>query len=334
MCAALIAGGASSLTAASASAAGPTLLGAGSTLVFPIEQEWGSAWAQTTGFPTPSYQSVGSGKGLSEIAAGLVDFGASDAPLSSSTTPCGGCVQIPWALSATSVGFNIPGVHRLHLTGSVLAGIYLGQITNWHDPRITSLNRGTHLPNLTITPIHRLDGSGDSYAFTDYLSSVSGTWHSTVGRATKPSFPRGPGATGNAGMVTLQQSTAGSIAYIAVSYLAGKHLPAVALKNQAGNYEVPNFKNIGNAASQVHGLPTGNEVHIVNPPRRFKIAYPISTFTYAILQRTDPFGRGVFLKSFVQYALGPGQSFAPALDFVPLPSRIKNADVATLNSTN
>jgi phosphate transport system substrate-binding protein len=132
----------------------------------------------------------------------------------------------------------------------------------------------------------------------------------------------------------LQQSTPGSIAYIAVSYLAGKQLPAVAIKNQAGNYVVPNFKNIANAASQVHGVPSGNEVHIVNPSRRYKIAYPISTFTYAILRGTDPFGRGVFVKSFVQYALGAGQSFAPGLDFVPLPSRIKNADLATLNSTH
>jgi phosphate transport system substrate-binding protein len=319
----------SGLTASVASAAA-TLQGAGSTLVAPIEAEWAAAWANQTGNPAPTYQPVGSGTGLKDIGSGLVDFGASDAPISASTTPCPGCFQIPWALSATGLTYNIPGVHRLHLTGSVIAAIYLGQITKWNDNRITALNKGTHLPNLAITPVHRADGSGDSYAFTDYESAVSGAFKSRIGRATKPTFPVGPGATGNSGMVTVTEGTRGAIAYVAVSYLIAHQLPAVAIKNQAGNYEVPNLKNISNAASIVRSVPSSNELHIVNAPRRARIAYPISTFTYAILRSPDPLSNGALLKSFVGYALTSGQQFGPSLDFVPLPKNVKRAAQATL----
>ncbi|HEX4106674.1 MAG TPA: phosphate ABC transporter substrate-binding protein PstS, partial [Solirubrobacteraceae bacterium] len=320
----LLAGAVSGL-ASVASASAATLAGAGSTLVAPIEAEWAAAWSQSTTNATPTYQAVGSGTGLKDIGQGLVDFGGSDAPLSASTTPCAGCFQIPWALSGTGVSWNVPGVKSLHLTGPVLAEIYLGQITNWDNKAITSLNKHEHFPNLAITPVHREDGSGDSYAFTDYLAAVSSTFSSKVGRAVLPTFPSGPGGEGNSGMVTVLQSTPGAIAYIAVSYLIAHHLPAAAIRNNAGNYEVPNLRNIANAASVGHEAANG-EIHIVDPPKRAKIAYPISTFTYCILRPTDALGNGALLKSFVQYALGPGQAFGPALDFVPLPKSIKAAD--------
>ena len=296
----------------------------------PIEAEWATAWANRTNNPTPTYQAVGSGTGLKDIGSGLVDFGASDAPISASTTACPGCFQIPWALSATGVSFNLPGIHSLHLNGGDLARIYLGQITKWNDPRIASLNRGVHLPNLAITPIHRADGSGDSYAFTDYLSAVSKTFAGQIGRATKPSFPVGPGATGNSGMVTAEEGTRGSIAYIAVSFLIAHQLPAAAIQNAAGHFEVPNLKNISNAAAAVKHVPGNRELHIVNPPRSARIAYPISTFTYVILRPSDPLGNGGLLKEFVGYAISAGQAFGPRLDFVPLPRNIKNVDVAAL----
>lgn len=317
--------------AASVASAASNLQGAGSTLVAPIVAEWGVAWANQTGSSAPIYSAVGSGAGLKAIGGNQVDFGGSDAPLSASTTACGGCYEIPWALSATGVTFNIPGVHRLHLTGPVLAAIYLGQITHWNDRRITSLNKGTHLPSTQITPIHRSDGSGDSYAFTDYLSSVSGQFRGRVGRAVLPTFPSGPGARGNSGMVSLTSQTNGGIAYVAVSYLISNRKPAVAIKNAAGNYEYPNLSNIANAASVVGHPGVSPEIHIVNPSRRARSAYPISTFTYAIVKQSDPLGNGGALKSFIQFAIGPGQAFGPALDFVPLPARIKAADQATLN---
>jgi phosphate transport system substrate-binding protein len=326
-CAAAIACAVSGAAAAAASAT--TLNGAGSTLVAPIEAEWAATWDQLTGNMV-NYQAVGSGQGLLEAGANQVDFGGSDAPLSASASPCNGCLQLPWALSATGVSFNLGNITKLHLTGPVLAAIYLGQIKNWDDPRITSLNRGTHLPNETITPIHRSDGSGDSYAFTDYLARVSPAFKTTVGTATKPTFPVGPGAPKNAGMVTAEEQTPGSIAYIAVSYLIAHRLPAAAIKNAAGNYETPNLSKISAAAAVVHSVPGNNEIHIVNPPRSAKSAYVISTFTYVIIPASRP--NDATLKAFIEYAISrQGQSFGPPLDFAPLPGNIERADIATLS---
>lgn len=325
-CAALLAGAVSGLSAAVASAT--TLNGAGSTLVAPIEAEWAAAWGNATGNQV-TYQAVGSGQGLAEAATNQVDFGGSDAPLSASSTACNGCLQIPWALSATGVSFNLGSIHRLHLTGPVIAAIYLGQIKNWRDSRITSLNKGVNLPNEAITPIHRSDGSGDSYAFTDYLSRVSSAFRRQVGTATKPTGWVGPGAPKNAGMVTAEESTPGSIAYIAVSFLIAHGLPAAAIKNSAGNYEVPNLKNITAAAAVVHSIPGNNEIHIVNAPRSAKAAYVISTFTYAIIPARRP--NAAALKSFIAFAFSrQGQAFGPRLDFAPLPSNIVRADNAAL----
>jgi phosphate transport system substrate-binding protein len=325
-CAALLACAASGLTAAASAA---TLNGAGSTLVAPILAEWATAFDNTTG-DTVLYQSVGSGTGIKDITNRLVDFGASDAPLTSSqASACGGCYQIPWALSATGVGFHIGGLTKLHLTGQVIAQIYLGQINRWNDRRIAALNRGTHLPNLKITPVFRSDGSGDTYAFTDFESRVSSSFRNGIGNATTVSWPKGVGAKGNAGMATVLQKTNGAIAYVGVAYLIAHHLAAAALKNAAGNYEYPNLSNIENAAQTVRSVPSNNELHIVNPPASARIAFPISTFTYVIVPGNAP--QGAELKKFILYAMGGGQAFAPSLDFAPLPSIVARAGRATLN---
>ena len=199
------------------------------------------------------------------------------------------------------------------MCSSDLAGIYLGNITNWSAPQIKSLNPGVNLPNLKITPVFRSDGSGDTYAFTDYLSRISSAWMSKVGpAATSVSFPTGVAGKGNSGVTADLEATNGSIAYIAVSYLIAHHLPAVAIKNAAGKYEYPNLSNIENAAAVVKHVPANNAMHIVNPPKSAKIAYPISTFTYVIAPTTAP--NGAALKEFIRYALGSGQSFGQNLD--------------------
>ncbi|HEY1510054.1 MAG TPA: phosphate ABC transporter substrate-binding protein PstS [Solirubrobacteraceae bacterium] len=313
---------------ASALAAGGTLTGAGSTLVAPIEAEWANAFDAKTG-SSITYSAVGSGTGIKDISSRLVDFGASDAPMTpTQAITCHSCWQIPWALSATGVGFNLHGVRRLKLSGPVLAEIYLGQITNWSDARIARLNKGTHLPNLTITPVFRSDGSGDTYAFTNYLSEVSSAFRGKVGFATTVSFPKGVGGNGNSGVTSVLESTNGSIAYIAVSYLIAHSLPAAAIQNAAGRFEYPNLVNIENAAKTVKHVPGNNELHIVNPPKRAKIAYPISTFTYAIVPQSAP--NGDLLKQFITYAIGPGQSFGPGLDFAPIPKVVLNAAKRTI----
>jgi phosphate transport system substrate-binding protein len=327
----LAATGALTITGAAAPAAmaASTLTGAGSTLVAPLEAAWASGFQARNPGSTITYNPVGSGAGIQAISARQVDFGASDAPLNpTQAAGCGGCVQVPWALSATGVGYNVPGVSGLKLSGPVLAGIYLGQITKWNDPAIARLNKGKNLPNLGITPVFRTDGSGDTYAFTNYLSKVSSAFSGKVGYGTSVSFPTGVGGKGNLGVTTQLQGTQGSIAYIAVSYLIAHSVPAVAIQNAAGRFEYPNLANIANAASSVKSVPSNNAISITNPPKRDKIAYPISTFTYAIVPTNAP--QGAFLRAFIQYALGPGQAFGPRLDFAKLPKVVKRAALATV----
>jgi phosphate transport system substrate-binding protein len=324
-CTGVVALAVSGFTAASAFAG--SLTGAGSSLVAPIEAEWAAAFQTKTG-NSVTYQSVGSGTGITDISQRLVDFGASDAPLSSSqASGCGGCVTIPWALSATGIGIHINGLSTIRLTGNVLADIYLGHITNWDDPRIKALNKGVSLPNLTITPVFRSDGSGDTYAFVDYLSRVSGNFKNTVGTAaTSVSFPKGVGAKGNSGMVSVLSQTNGAIAYVAVGYLLQNWPKVASLKNAAGKYEVPNLKNIEAAASSVkHASSAG--YHIVNPPKKFKKAYPLSTFTYVIAPQSNAPQAGL-LKEWINFVLNQGQAFGPRLDFAPMPKVVLNASKA------
>ena len=316
--------------ASKAMASGLTLNGAGSTLVAPLEAEWAQGFDSKYG-DTVNYSAVGSGTGITDISHRIVDFGASDAPLTpTQASACNGCTQIPWALSATGVGYNVPGVgHKLQLSASTLAGIYLGSITNWDAPQIKKSNPRLKLPNLKITPIFRSDGSGDTYAFTNYLSHVSKTWASKVSFATSVQFPTGVSAKGNSGVASLLQSTSGGIAYVAVSYLIANNLNAAAIQNAAGKYEYPNLTSIVNAAAQVKKVPAGNALSIVDPSKKAKIAYPISTFTYAIVPVSGNNQAG-FLKSFITYAITTGQRSGPSLDFAPLPKVVLAADKKTI----
>ena len=239
--------------------------------------------------------------------------------------------QIPWALSATGLGFNIPGVkHEINLTGKVLAGIYFGKITNWNDPKIKKINPKAKLPNLAITPIYRSDGSGDTYAFTNYLSKISPAWKSEVGYATTVGFKAGIGAKGNAGITSTVAKTQGAIGYISASYLIAAGLGAAAVENSAGKFEFPNLKNIESAASTVKSLPASNAISITNPPKKATIAYPISTFTYAIVPHSAP--QKAFLQQFLNYAITKGQIYGAALDFAPLPKVVVSAAKSAIAS--
>jgi phosphate transport system substrate-binding protein len=323
---------ASMATGVTASASAASLSGAGSTLVAPLEALWNQGWSSATG-NSVSYAAVGSGTGITDITNNLVDFGASDAPLSSAQqAACSSCVQIPWGLSATAVGFHLNGVTSLRLTGKVLAQIYLGQITKWNAGPIKSLNKGVRLPSKKITVIFRSDGSGDTYAFTNYLSHVSGAWTSKVGpAATAVGFPTGVGGKGNSGVTAILANTNGAIAYVAASYLIQQGgLGAVAMQNRAGKFEVPNLKNIQSAGNSVGSVPASNAVSIVDPPKSAKIAYPISTFTYVIVRHGA--SNTSLLKSFIAYALTTGQKLGGGLDFATIPSAVLSAANNALNS--
>jgi len=316
------------VSTAGASAAG--LTGAGSTLVAPLMANWINGFEIKEGIPV-KYGSVGSGAGIAQITARTVDFGASDAPLTpEQATACNGCVQIPWALSATGLGFNVPGVKKLNLTGSILAGIYFGKVTNWNDPKIKKANPKAKLPNLAITPVFRSDGSGDTYAFTNYLSKVSKSWKNEVGYATTVGFSHGVGAKGNSGVTATVVKTPGAIGYISASYLIAAGIGAVAVKNEAGNYELPNLKNIESAASVVKSVPSSNAISLVNPPKKATTAYPISTFTYAIVPHDAP--QKGFLQQFLNYDVTKGQAYGAALDFAPLPKVVLTAAKAAIGS--
>jgi len=321
-------GGTASVAPAGASAAG--LTGAGSTLVAPLMANWISNFEIKEGIAV-KYAAVGSGTGIAQITARTVDFGASDAPLTpEQASACNGCVHIPWALSATAVGYNIPGVKKLQLTGKVLAGIYFGRITKWNDPKIKAINPGVKLPGLTITPVFRSDGSGDTYAFTNYLSKISPAWKSEVGYATTVGFKAGIGAKGNAGVTATVVKTPGAIGYISAYYLIAAGLHAAAIQNKAGNYELPNIPNISAAASTVKSLPATNTISITNPPKKAADAYPISTFTYAIIPHSAP--QKGFLQQFARYCLTIGQKYGAALDFAPLPKVVKQAGLKAVAS--
>jgi len=324
--AAIVGGTASAVPAASAAG----LTGAGSTLVAPLMANWISNFEIKEGIPV-KYSAVGSGTGIAQITARTVDFGASDAPLTpEQASACRDCVQIPWALSATGVGYNIPGVKKLKLTGKLLAGIYFGRITKWNDPKIKQVNPGVKLPGLTITPVFRSDGSGDTYAFTNYLSKISSAWKSEVGYATTVGFKAGVGAKGNAGVTATVTKTPGAIGYISAYYLIAAGVHAAAIQNKAGNYELPNIPNIASAASTVKKLGPSNAISITDPPKKATIAYPISTFTYMIVPRDAP--QKGFLAQFANYCLTIGQKYGAALDFAPLPKVVKQAGLKAVAS--
>jgi phosphate transport system substrate-binding protein len=313
-----------------ASDANGALVGAGSTLVAPLEQNWASDFEAKNNISV-TYGAVGSGAGITAITNRTVDFGASDAPLSpEQAAACNGCVQIPWGLTATGLAYNIPGVSALKLNGAVVAGIYEGKITNWNAPQIAAINKGTTLPNLKITPAFRSDGSGDTFAFTDFLSGVDKGWKASIGRGTAVSFPAGIGGKGNDGVTAVVSSTPGAIGYISASYIIAHKLKGAALENAAGKFVYPNLSNIEQAAKQVTKVPANNELHIVNPSKKSKQAYPLSTFTYVIVPKSSP--KAALLKQFITYAITTGQGFGAVLDFAPIPSVVLKAANKTIAS--
>jgi len=359
--------------AASASAAAATTItGAGSTLVAPfVENVFAPDFASANSGDTVTYGSIGSGGGIAQISAKSVDFGASDAPMTSTQDAgCTGCVEIPWALGGTGLSYNLSGVNSLNLSGPVIADIYLGTITNWDDPKIKALNKGVTLPNEKITPVYRSDGSGDTYAFTSYLSKVSTTWASQVGFATSVSWPSGigVGGKGNNGVAAIVTSTPGAIGNNSSFYIAQDGLHGVAIENNAGkfvhaypadeadaaNAVVKTVPNLGSLSSST-ATSIASDLSIVdapyNAPKKPKKghkapkltkaqrtllneqagAYPMSTFTYVIV-RPDAADIAL-LQKFIAFAVTPAEQHKGiALGFSPLPAKISAADTKEINA--
>ncbi len=311
--------------AAPAAKADTTIVGTGSTFVFPLISKWIPELAKAYGYNV-TYSPTGSGAGIASITARTVDFGASDAPLSSDQlTACKGCLVIPWALAAVSLPYNIPGINgRLKLDSATIAGIFDGSIKKWNDPKIAALNKNLSLPSMDITPVHRSDGSGTTYAFTDYLSAVSPKWKSGIGTNTAVDWPGGVAAKGSSGVAGIVKSTAGAITYVDAAYSIQNHLSFALVRNRRGNYTLPGLRGIGSAVSVLPKKITGPaQLKVVDPPKTApKNAYPISTFTYVIVPQNAG-SKAADLRKFIYWAVTQGQKFGPPLFFVPLPNQVK-----------
>lgn len=306
------------------------LVGAGSTFVAPLMQQWEADYVNTPAAVTITYGAIGSGGGIDQITARTVDFGASDAPLSSDqATACKGCIQIPWSLGAVAITYNVKGVpNKLHLTGPVIADMFTGKISSWNDPEIAKLNPGVNLPDTHITPVYRSDGSGTSFAFTDWLTKVSPDWANNVGTSTQPPFPTGTGAEHSSGVVAAVQATDGAVTYVDLAYVKANNLSYALLQNAAGNYPEPSPTSVIAAAKVGTTNPDGS-ISLVNPPASAADAYPDATFTYVIVPQSSP--KASTLKAFLEYAVGPkGQAFGPDLGYPKLPSSIVASDQALI----
>jgi phosphate transport system substrate-binding protein len=310
------------------------LLETGSTLLYPLMNLWVAAYQQGNPNVQITTQGTGSGTGISQAISGVAQIGASDAYMADAQIKSSPMLNIPLAISAQQINYNVPGLNNVHLnmSGPVLAGIYSGEIQYWDDAKIKDINKeyGSKLPHTQIVPIHRADGSGDTFIFTQYLSFSTPSWASGPGYGTTISWPSvstAVGATGNPGMVQTCQNTPGSIAYIGVSFLNQTNkagLGYAALLNRAGKFVLPTAETIGAAARALDSkTPTDERISLIFAPG--ENSYPIINYEYAIVnpKQGDP-GKAAELKRFLTWALTDGQSpkFLDAVHFLPLPESI------------
>jgi phosphate transport system substrate-binding protein len=309
------------------------LRGAGSTFDYPFFQVAFMAYSKQFGV-TINYQAVGSSAGIEQFIANRVDFGASDVPMDSTQVALASVqgrsvAQIPVALGGVSIAYNLPGVTaHLRFDGATLARIFLGTITDWDDPAIAALNPGVHLPHLPIVPVHRSDGSGTSYIFTDYLSTVIPTWFSRVGRNTLPAWPVGLGGQGNGGVASVLKAHPGGIAYLELSYAIENGIPYARVKNKAGVFMLPTAQSILVAGTE---FPDINSRHysIVNAPEAD--AYPICGYSWVLLRR--PLGpHGAALVALFHWLTTTGQQYAAQVHYVPLPPNVQQLATTIVTS--
>ena len=318
---------AASTAATAIPSGGPGILtGAGSTYVAPFFALAFARYHQHHPAVTVNYSPVGSSAGIAAISARQVNFGASDVPMNASELAAakgGPVTQVPDALGAEGVAYNLnlPAGARLHLTGPVLAQIFLGQITRWNDPAITALNPGLTLPAASIAVVHRSDGSGTTYIFSNYLSSVSPAWAAKVGTGKTLNWPAGEGAEGNGSVTSTVFRTPFSIGYIEQAYSQGLVLPFAAIRNQAGNYVLPSTQTIAAAAAQKPHI-TPADFSIVNQPGAS--SYPISGYSWALIYTHQPSqATGQELVTMLDWLTHDGQAYAAANLYVPLPAQVR-----------
>jgi phosphate transport system substrate-binding protein len=299
--------------------------GAGATFPYPIYSKWFDEYAKVDPSVRFNYQSIGSGGGQKQITAQTVDFGASDGPMSDENLAKapGKILHIPTVAGAVVITYNLTNNPKLKLDGSTLADIFLGNITRWNDPRIAALNPDVKLPATDIVVVHRSDGSGTSFIFTDYLSSVSPVWLDSVGKGTSVKWPTGIGlgAKGNEGVAGQVKQLPGAIGYVELIYANQNKLPFADLKNAAGNFIAPSLDSV-TAALATAKIPDDFRFSMVNAPG--DQAYPISGTTWLLVyEQQKNADKGKKLVEFLNWALISGETVAPSLDYAPLPAAVQ-----------
>jgi phosphate transport system substrate-binding protein len=315
---------AGSLFAAASGAQAQMLInGAGATFPYPIYSKWFDQYAKVDPSVRFNYQSIGSGGGQKQILAQTVDFGASDGPMSDENLgkAPGKILHIPTVAGAVVVTYNLPGSPKLKLDGPAVADLFHGKIAKWNDKRIADLNPGVKLPDADVVVVHRSDGSGTSYIFTDYLSSASKDWERQVGRNTSVKWPAGLGAKGNEGVAGQIKQMPGTIGYVELAYAHQNQLPVAELKNAAGNFVSASVESVTEALATAK-IPEDFRFSMVNPPGAK--AYPIAGATWMLVyeQQKDS-AKGKKLVEFLNWALAKGEGMASTLDYAPLPADLQ-----------
>jgi phosphate transport system substrate-binding protein len=311
--------------------------GAGATFPYPIYSKWFDEFHKTNSAQI-NYQSVGSGAGIKQVTEGTVDFGATDGPMNDDQVKAyrakngTGILHFPTVLGAVVPTYNVPGVSTpLNFTPDALSGIFLGRISKWNDPAIANANKGVNLPANDIVVIHRSDGSGTTYIWTDYLSKVSGDWKDKVSKGTSVNWPVGLGGKGNEGVTGLIKQTPNSIGYVELIYAAQNKVPYGTVKNSAGTFVKADLASVTEAASgAVKTMPEDFRVSITNAPG--KNAYPISSFTWLLIpEKFKDGGKREALKGFVKWAITDGQGFAENLSYAKLPKEVVDKELKAID---
>ncbi len=300
------------------------LNGAGATFPYPMYSKWFSEYHKLHPDVEINYQSIGSGGGIRQVLNGTVDFGASDGPMTDEQLKEAKfkILHIPTVLGADVPAYNISGVNaELKFTPEALAGIFLGKIQKWNDPAITQANPGVNLPDKSIIVIHRSDGSGTTYIFTDYLSKVSKEWEAAVGKGTSVKWPVGLGGKGNEGVAGQIRQLDGAIGYVELIYAVENKITYGSVKNAAGNFVKASLDSVTEAAASAPQMPADFRVSITNAPG--KTAYPISSFTWLLIpeQAKDP-KKGKIIADFLAWMVNDGQKMTAQLSYAPLPANV------------
>lgn len=321
------------LVAALSSAQAQKLTGAGATFPYPIYSKWFSEYSASHPGVQINYQSIGSGGGIRQMTAGLVDFGATDAPatdeqLAPSKTKL---IHLPTVLGAVVPVFNVPGINDIKFSPDVLADIYLNKITYWNDARIAKDNPGVNLPKIKIIVVHRADGSGTTYIFTDYLSKVSKEWASGPGRGASPSWPTGVAGKGNEGVAGYVRQFSGALGYVELIYALQNKISYGEVKNSSGNFIKASIPGVTAAAASLKQMPADYRVSITDAPG--KDAYPISSFTWMLvpLRSADP-AKGKVIKDLLSWIVKSGEDEVSALSYAPLPKNVVEKELKTIYS--